>query len=78
MAFLSPFVIVADHELHPVKAPVPQPGEKVLPGAARLPVGHLHTQYLAPAVPVDADGDQCQCRMNNAHLCRSKSYQFEV
>ena len=20
----------------------------------------------------------CQCRMNNTHLCRSKSYQFEV
>ena len=24
-----------------------------------------------------ADG-ACQCRMNNTHLCRSKSYQFEV
>ena len=20
----------------------------------------------------------CQCRMNNTHLCRNKSYQFEV
>ena len=23
-------------------------------------------------------GNGCQCRMNNTHLCRSKSYQFEV
>ena len=22
--------------------------------------------------------EECQCRMNNTHLCRSKSYQFEV
>ena len=54
----QPVVIVADHELHPMQAPIPQPGEKVLPGAAGLPVGHLHPQDLAPAVPVDADGDQ--------------------
>ena len=54
----QPVVIVADHELHPMQASVPQPGEKVLPGAAGLPVGCLHPQDLALSVSVDADGDQ--------------------
>jgi hypothetical protein len=55
---LQPLMIVADDELHARQPTLLEPLEEFLPTAGALPVGQLHGEDLAPAFPVDADGDQ--------------------
>src|SRR3546814_1609928 len=49
-----------------MQAPVTQAQLEVLPLRGALAIGHLHGQYLPPAVPVDADRDQHRLASNHA------------
>jgi hypothetical protein len=51
-------VIVGHDELDAVQIARFEPQQKISPARAALAIGELDRQFLAPAVPVDADRDQ--------------------
>ena len=51
-------MIVGDDELDAVKAAGLQSFQELLPARSALAIGKLDRQHLAPALPVNADGDQ--------------------
>src|SRR4051812_49207827 len=54
---LEPGAVVRDREPHAVPAPLPQPGQEVLPRRAALAVRQLDRERPAPSLPVDPDRD---------------------
>src|SRR6476646_3573714 len=48
----KPRMIVADGENHAPQPPSFQTEQKVLPAGGTLPIGHLHAEHLAPALPI--------------------------
>lgn len=48
-------MVVGDDQLDAPQAARLHADEEVLPGQTALAIGHLHSQELAPPVPVDAD-----------------------
>jgi hypothetical protein len=51
----EPGVIIGDHELDAAKTARLEPGKKIPPARPAFTIGELDRQYLAAAVPVDAD-----------------------
>jgi hypothetical protein len=51
-------VIVGDNEFDAMQTACLQPQQEIPPARPALAVGELDRQYLAAAVPVDADRDQ--------------------
>ena len=49
-------MIVADGEDHSAQTASFQTKKKLLPTRRALPIGHLNAEYLASALPIDADG----------------------
>ena len=55
-------MVVAHGEDYPPQAAFLQAKEKLFPAGGTLPVGHLHSEHLAPALPINADGHQYRSR----------------
>src|SRR6516164_9704536 len=72
----EPGVIVGDHELDTMQATLLEPGKEVPPARAALAIGELNRQYLASAIPVDADRDQH--RLADDHAARAHPFVARV
>jgi hypothetical protein len=66
-------MIVGDNGLCAADAAPTQANEDVLPSGAALPIGHLGGEYLAAAVPVDADRDHRLAGDEKPCMCISAS-----
>ena len=53
---LKPRMVVTDGEDHAAQAASFQTDKELFPTCRTLPIGHLHSEHLAPAFPVNADG----------------------
>ncbi len=51
-------MVVGDHELDAVQAPLPEAHQEVFPARGALARGHVHRQDFQTAARVDADRDQ--------------------
>jgi hypothetical protein len=65
-------VIVGHDDLDAVQTARLEPEQEIAPARAALAIGKLHRQYLASAVPVDADRDQYRLADDYA-LSRTRS-----
>jgi hypothetical protein len=68
----KPGVIVGHDDLDAVQTARLEPEQEIAPARAALAIGKLHRQYLASAVPVDADRDQYRLADDYA-LSRTRS-----
>ena len=59
-------MVVADSENYAPQSTSFETKEKVLPAGGTLPVGHLYTEHLAPAFPLDADGHEHRSRADHS------------
>ena len=64
----EPGVIVGDDELDAVQTARLQLQQEIPPARAALAIGEFDRQYLAPAVPIDADRDQHRLADDDAAL----------
>src|SRR5512143_1794722 len=55
---LKPWMIIGDHELHPVQAARLEPEQELAPARATFPIGQRHTQHLAAPFPVHRHRNQ--------------------
>ena len=49
-------MIVADRKDHSAKAASFQTKKELFPTRRALPIGHFHSEHLAPTLPINADG----------------------
>ena len=61
-------MIVADGEDYAPQAASFEAKKKVFPACGTLPVGHLHAEHLAPAIPINADGHKHRSRADHCVL----------
>jgi len=64
-------MIVTDGEDDSAQTASFQSEEKVFPARRTFPIGHLHSEHLAPALPINADGHKHRAGANHrvlAHL----------
>ena len=61
-------VIVGHHEFNTVKTASLELSQKIPPARSALAIGELDRQYLASAIPVDADRDQHRLADDHAAL----------
>jgi hypothetical protein len=59
-------MIVGHEEFDAEQTALLEPQQKIAPARSALVIGELDCQYLAPAVPVDADRDQHRLADNHA------------
>src|SRR5215207_2126015 len=54
----EPRMVVAAHENYALQTTFLEAEQKVLPARGTFPVGHFHSEHLAPTLPINANGDK--------------------
>ena len=61
-------MVVADGENYAPQSTSFETEEEVFPACRTLPIGHLHAEHLAPALPIDPDGHEHRSRADHSIL----------
>src|SRR4249920_629375 len=64
----QPGMIVTDGEDYASQTASFKSQKKVFPAGRALAIGHLHAEHLAPALPINADGQQHRSRADHRVL----------